>query len=496
MRCSRRPIQGASLCGTRMPLVCPGMAMNNYVLNFRNHILKYDIGYIVLLALAIRVIGMQWMGYTDFPEFYRDYHMTAGIATGSHFPLFGPPSMLGGFHFGPFYYYAMAPLLLVFGFHPLGLIATGIIISALTVWALFKLVLLWTNNRSFARLAAMYTAVSVYSLHLASYTSNPNFLPLFVVWYFYCLTKVLKGAATTRDYIWWGLLFALATQLHATAMLLLPIVTMLAFLILRLRYHSVIARREAADRRSNPRLLSNNYEIASSPSLLAMTENGKVSIARTHIAISAGAALLVYAPYLIYDGLHGFSNLKQLFVLGGRNLQGGHVGFALHALWNFFEGTLTPFNYVYNYTTITPNYLYWIVSIVVGLVLLGVLYGLRKQSWRLGGGKKEFTKEGLVLVWLWFVVQTLVLLLYSRAAHDHYLIIFWPLPMILLAYLTLWLRARFGVYRVAVCAVLVVSALQIYSFYSRAGQDWSGFFPKYNTEYKNMPNISEIGSKW
>jgi 4-amino-4-deoxy-L-arabinose transferase-like glycosyltransferase len=157
---------------------------------------KYGLWLILLTAFLVRIAGFRWMGYTDFPEFYRDYYMVNHIAHGQ-IVLLGPASMLHGFHFGPFYYYSMLPFYFLFGTHPYGLIFTGIIFSVLSVYAFYKILGLWFNNHQTAIIGALFMALSVYSLHLASYTSNPNFLPLFVLWYFYELTKILEDRTFT-----------------------------------------------------------------------------------------------------------------------------------------------------------------------------------------------------------------------------------------------------------------------------------------------------------
>lgn len=202
-------------------------------------------------------------------------------------------------------------------------------------------------------------------------------------------------------------------------------------------------------------------------------------------------------PYLVFDAVHGFSNFRRLFVLGAQNLHGGNFISSVRALWNFFEGTLTPFNAWYNYTYIEPNSLYVVVAGVVVMLLVRVLYKYVRGCHTLGKGTMQlFSREARVLLWAWFIVEMLVILLYSRAAHDHYLIILWPWPLIALTWAVWWLGERFGVFRLAAVTVLVVMSLQVYSFYRRAHVPWSYFFTVYESTYKNMPNISEIGASW
>jgi hypothetical protein len=411
---------------------------------------KYDIWLIMLLAFFVRMIGYKWMGYTNFPEFYRDYYMVSGIAHGTQAVLLGPPSMLHGFHFGPFYYYSMLPFFLLFGGHPFGLIFTGIVFSVLTVYVFFKILLLWSNSRGLALAGALFTALSVYSLHLASYTSNPNFLPLFVLWYFYYLIKIL-GGAKNKDYVLLGLAFGLATQLHATAMIVLPLVTITTLIINKYR----------------PRIKT--------------------------AAIFLATVVLTYLPYLFYECTHRFANFSRLFILGTRELGGRHLGAGLYAIWNFFQGTLTPFNYWYSYSNIQPNILYLVVAAAALFVLFDLLYKIFKKQ-KGAQTNVKISKEGLTIILSWIFFTCAVLLMFDRGVHDHYIIILWPVPMIILAYAVFWMKARFNIFASLIMLIVITSLLQIYSFYQFGRTPWSAFWPEYQSHYQNQPGVSEIGS--
>ncbi len=412
----------------------------------------YDIWLIMSLAFIVRIIGYQWMDYTNFPEFYRDYYMVSHIAHGMNV-LLGPPSMLHGFHFGPFYYYSMVPFFILFNGHPFSLIFTGILFSVLSVYAFYKILLLWFDNLNVARVGALFVAVSVYSLHLVSYVSNPNFLPLFVLWYFYYLTKILQGNNKTKDYLLLGLSFGLATQLHATAMIVLPLVTVTALLVHKYKFH----------------IKSFLYFLA--------------------------AGIFSYAPYLYFELTHSFVDFKRLFILGSKELDGSHYTSGIAAIWNFFQGTMTPFNNWYSYTWIQPNSLFIIVAICAVICIAELLFKLLKKE-PAQTDICNISKPGLtiILAWTFFVCTTL--LLFARGVHDHYIIILWPVPIIALAYGISWMKSRFNVFASLIVLIVVTSLLQIYSFYNVEHTSWSTFVPIYQAQYQNSPvsAISEIGS--
>jgi hypothetical protein len=437
----------------------------------------------MFLAFAVRMIAYRWMDYTNFPEFYRDYYMVSHMANFSQIPLLGPPSMLHGYHFGPFYYYSMLPFFLLFWGQAFGLIFTGIIFYVLGVYAFFKVLLAWFNNRAAALTGALFMGLSIYGLHLTSYTSNPNFLPLFVLWYFYYLTKVLinnlsvssrpsvsaperewrdpstrpqmhsdsVGMTNYKNYIYLGLSFGLATQLHATAMLILPLVTLVALIV----------------HKYNPELKT--------------------------FGIFFATLIFTYLPYLFYEFTHGFANFNRLFILGTRELSGQHLTSGFLAIWNFFQGTLTPFNYWYSYSIIEPNILYLAVSIFAAWATVALIYSILKKQKPVQTDFK-ISGIGLTIILAWTFFTCVTLLLFDRGVHDHYIIILWPVPMILLTYAVFWLKSKFNVFTSLMALIVVISLLQIYSFYNIKHTFWSGFLPIYESQYQNSPNVSEIGS--
>ena len=413
----------------------------------------YGVYAILTVAAVLRLLVVQYADYASFPEQWRDFHMVSGIAHGTFFPQLGPPSMVGGFHFSPHYYYLMVPLFVLSGFHPVGLLLTGVAVSTLSVYVLYRLLLLWSNNASLALTGALLSAVSAYSLHLVSYTSNPNFLPLFVLWFLYCLTKILQGSTQWFDYAQMGLAFALASCLHTTATLELPVIALLGLPPTR------------------PTLRFRLW------------------------CIAGAAAFVVYAPYLYYELTHGFSNTVRLFGLGASALHGGQNSLNAHMLWNFWEGTLTPFNYWYGYTAISPNWLYWLVTACMALAAVCFLAALRSRQ-SFDKRVTRFSKAGTVLLWSWICVASITLLLYTRGPHDHYIIILWPAPLIVLTWAVFWFKERFGVFKPVLFLLLVTALLQIYSFTHVRHQPWRDFLATYEANYKNRPDVSEIGAVW
>ncbi len=108
--------------------------MRKIFLDLREFAYRHALILILCLAFLLRLLELRWF-IIGYPEFYRDYLAVSGILHG-HFLLLGPPSALGGFHFGALYYYFLAPFLLLFGMHPQGILFGGIAASVASVWLL------------------------------------------------------------------------------------------------------------------------------------------------------------------------------------------------------------------------------------------------------------------------------------------------------------------------------------------------------------------------
>ncbi|MDR3643021.1 MAG: glycosyltransferase family 39 protein [Candidatus Doudnabacteria bacterium] len=416
---------------------------------------RWVLGFIAL-AFVIRLPLLWHMDYTNFPEFYRDYYVSSQITRG-HWPLAGPPSMQTDFRFGPVYYYLLAPLFWLGNKSPAALILTGILLYALSAGVCYKLFLRWFSDGYAAKLGALFYAVSIYGLHLTSYISNPNFLPLFVLLYFYYLTKILEDGGQVSDYIFLGLSYGIAAQIHATAALVLPLAGFVPIFISR--------------------------------KILAKTLSLKKIIG---LVVSF---ILVSLPYLIYNIADNFRGVLALLNFSSGHLQGGKSAAGAQALLSFWSACLNPFDLNNGYTYLQPNSLYVIVAAAAAIVLALMIVKVFRYYSKIDDNPKPpiISHLGAIIVFSWLVAGCLMVLLFNRAIHDHYLIIFWPLPAVFVAFAGQWLKDKLRLTAGLVMLVLIISLLQAYSLFSLSTQSWSNFWPAYQSRYQNDPNTPNIG---
>ena len=121
------------------------------------------------------------------------------IATLRHFPAIGPPTSVGIVYMGPFFYYLMAPFLLVANFNPLGLAIGTAILSILALIVVSGMVTHYTNKKT-ALLFMLILTLSSVLIDSAKYAWNPNLLPYFAfATFFFYYTMLTKNNGRTAE---------------------------------------------------------------------------------------------------------------------------------------------------------------------------------------------------------------------------------------------------------------------------------------------------------
>jgi 4-amino-4-deoxy-L-arabinose transferase-like glycosyltransferase len=268
-----------------------------------------DLILIVIGTFLVRLPSLFFYTRSDFPEFYRDYFMAGKIAGGS-LVLAGPGSILGGYHFGALYYYLLLPGYFLLNHHPASLLLTSIMFSCLSVWGVYRLVFEWTKDVNTARLVSVLCTLSVYSVFLTSFVSNPNLLPAFVVWSLYHLTIILDNRARLSNFILLGLLVGFASQLHTTALVVLIPLVMLTLIFTR------------------------------------------ANIGFKNIIVLVLSFLVSNILYFYFEISVRLQNFYSLLHLASENLHGSQVLNNLNVITNFFVGSLSPFSRYYPFTNL------------------------------------------------------------------------------------------------------------------------------------------------
>lgn len=148
----------------------------------------------------------------------RDALIVKRIVTFEHFPSIGAPSSVGMVYLGPFYYYLIAPFILLTNFNPVGLAygvafmsIAGIIISYLIVRKLVD-----------ERTAISFLIFSVFSyalVYLSRFSWNPNLLPIFTFMTLFFFYQWLQSKKQLMSMLF-GAFLSFTIQLHYLALFL------------------------------------------------------------------------------------------------------------------------------------------------------------------------------------------------------------------------------------------------------------------------------------
>lgn len=274
-------------------------------------------------------------------------------------------------------------------------------------------------------------ALALFDIQNSYYISNPNLLPFFVLLFFYFLTKLLRGRQSWVLGFGLGLVLGVVSQLHPTALLLLPLI-FLSALVWRWSRISIFS-----------------------------------------LAVAGATTVAAYLPYLFFEIHNQFKDLFRISSLGSYSF--GFVKLAS------LEGNIVFWNSLFFlkndfFNLLTINRALFLVLLPFYVVIPLLVWWIWRRSRRRGPSiSVAVNAEGKFLLVSWFILGTSLFIFYQGYIAPFYFLILWPLPAFLLAWLVRWLqvqKSRLAVYVTAV--FLVTQILQLSYFYRIVEQ------PQYN----------------
>lgn len=173
----------------------------------------YVIAFIILLFVGIVLRFYNFTGFVTYlGDQGRDTIIMRRIVTLEHLPGIGASSSVGNIFLGPFYYYLVAPWLLVTGFSPVGPALGVAVLSTLFIVAIYLCVKDLFDKQT-ALLAAAFTAVSYSMVWFSRFSWNPNLLPFSALLSFYFFVKALQQKKLLYFFLV-GVFIAISTQFH------------------------------------------------------------------------------------------------------------------------------------------------------------------------------------------------------------------------------------------------------------------------------------------
>lgn len=372
---------------------------------------------VIILGIFLRFYKLE--GFTTFlGDQGRDAIILKRIITFEHFPAIGAPTSIGQVYLGPFYYYFIAPWLLLSRFHPIGPVIGVAIFSSAYLLINYFIVKELIDEKT-ALISTIFLSLSSVLIELSRFSWNPNLLPLFILLTVYFLIKSVK---TNRWYFFalTGAFLSFSIQLHYLALFIFPAVGIL--------YIDYIIKNIKRLKRIliNLMLLISNFMFFSS-------------------------------PLIIFDLRHQFLNTKnflKLFQESGSSL----ISKAAN-LSNSF--------YYLNFYSFHIDLSKFLVFILLLFITISYITLYKKKS-----HLKTFL--------LFFLLTTLSMSFYGGEKHPHYFTILYPIYYIIVAYfLAFTFEYNFGkVLTILFIFGLIFLNFQKYPYFTNSSNNQIGFAKK------------------
>jgi 4-amino-4-deoxy-L-arabinose transferase-like glycosyltransferase len=319
----------------------------------------------------------------------RDVIIVRRLLTEGHPPLIGPGTSIGGMYLGPFYYYLMAPALLLANFSPVGPAVQIAILGVVTIWFVWYVGRVWFGKEAGLIASGLY-AISPTVIIYSRSSWNPNIMPFFALLSVYSIWKVWKN----HSFNWLlvlGLSFAAVLQSHYLGLLLAPTLGIFWFLTLR-------------------KLKLNNSSKKKVNSFLIKSIFGSILF------------LVLMSPLFFFDLRHNWINTRAMyqFFTVRQTTVSVKPWTAIPKIPEMMQMINT--NLIGGKDTLVGK----IASILFGLALIELIYITVKRR----GVSKVNPAYFLLLSWIGFGLIGFGI--YKQNIYDHYFGFLFPIPYLLI----------------------------------------------------------------
>ena len=303
----------------------------------------------------------------------RDAIIIKRIITGEHFPAIGAPTSVGQVYLGPFYYYFIAPWLLLFKFQPIGL-AFGVAVYSSFYLLVNYFIVKELFNKKIALISTIFLSFSSVLIDFSRFSWNPNLLPLFVLLTIYFAIKSLQTNKWHYFFLL-GAFLSFSIQLHYLALFLIPAIGII--------------------------FLSSLYK-----------KSVKQLISQFHnFLISVLSFIIFSSPLIIFDLRHNFLNSKLFLALFKSS------GTSFTSKINSFFDSFYYLNF-YSFNINLNKFFIYVLLVFLFIILFTLI-------------KKSSNLKTFLLI---FFITIVGMSLYNGPKHPHYFGILFPLYFVIISY--------------------------------------------------------------
>lgn len=347
-------------------------------------------------------------GYMEFlGDQGRDVVVVKRFLTEKDLMFIGPQTSVGSLYLTPWYYYFIAPFLLLFNFNPVGPAVAVAFLGIATVWLVWKVTTNWFGDKA-GLISAFLYAISPVVIKYSSFSWNPNIMPFFSllsIWV--CWLVWQKDKFRLLPLLSFSLSMVLSS--HYLGLILLVPVFLLVFLALR------------------------------------KTKDKKLFF--RYLLLAGLVFVLMIFPLVLFDFKHQGRNLKAFAsLLAG---EGGVIGFSLKMV---VVSIISDTNLIVTRLLAGKNNL-------LGLAVTGFLAacGLFIKIIK----RKDFEKhkKPFLLVLLWIGFGLLGLSFYQNQLVDHYFAFIYPAWFILFGFFISFLLKKTLPFKLAAIFIFSIAAV-------------------------------------
>jgi uncharacterized membrane protein len=333
----------------------------------------------------------------------------------------GPVTSVGNMYLGPFYYYFMAPWLLLSGFHPVGpAIGVGII-------SLATIVLIYVLGRKIiGEKAALFSAIlfafAEMAIFHARFSWNPNLAPLFTILVLYFIYMALTK--NSKNWIWVGLCLGLTIQLHYVNLLL---VGGCGLIWLYQLFTELISKKSKLQTKEKKRFIVNTV-------------------------IGAAVALLTMTTVFMFDIRHNGLNFQAAINIFARdgNFASNYASLASSLVDALLETMGRTAHIVVDLAV--PGIDVHYPKVITGILLLATFAFVAYKE------KKTGIRIGVMMILALIITSIIGISFYRNSVFDHYILFAVPLSLMAMGYLLskLWQYKIYKYVAVILVAIFIV----------------------------------------
>jgi hypothetical protein len=208
--------------------------LDDFLLKIKNNKKTIAI-FIAIFAVGILVRSYHFSEWLRFnSDQARDVAVDIGFVQGkTALPLLGPHTGGTAFDLGPIFYHFQILAMKMFGTDPAVAGYPDLLFSLLSIPLFYLIARIYFNTKTSLALTWLYT-ISYFIIKYSRFAWNPNSTAFFVMLFLFSIYKIISVSEHKKIYwaILTGISLGICVQLHASLLIIMPILSVLSVIIL------------------------------------------------------------------------------------------------------------------------------------------------------------------------------------------------------------------------------------------------------------------------